>query len=301
METRAHHILIGLFTVLGIGAALMFMLWLGSSGHDREHAQYDIVFQEAVTGLSRGSTVEFNGIRIGDVANLRLDPQDPRRVLARVRVERTAPVRTDTRALLVPAGITGLSFIRLSSGSDPNSMLLLPDDDADSIPVIVASPSPMSRLMADGEDVMTNVNQVLIRVTELFSQENVERLDATLANLQEFTSVLAERRDDLSAAIDATSNLLQTTERLVDVELRQTLADTRESVASLERTMSSIESVVSDNRGNLDSGLRGLADIGPAMSELRGTMASLRTITRELEENPRDYLIGRQPSREFQP
>lgn len=299
METRAHHILIGLFTVLGIGAALLFVLWLGKSGTDRQHAQYDIVFQEAVTGLSRGSTVEFNGIRVGDVASLRLDPSDPRRVLARVRVERDAPVRSDTRALLVPAGITGLSFIRLSSGDDPTSTLLLDDDD--SVPIIVAQPSPMSRLMAEGEDVMTNVNQIVIRVTELFSEENVARLDATLHNLQEFTGVLAERRDDISAAIDATSSLLQTTDQLVDVELRGALTDARKSVATLERTMSSIEGVVSDNRGNLDTGLRGLADVGPAMAELRATMASLRAITRELEENPRDYLIGRQPTREFTP
>lgn len=300
METRAHHILIGLFTVLGIGAALLFVLWLGKSGSDRQYAQYDIVFQEAVTGLSRGSTVEFNGIRVGDVASLRLDPADPRRVLARVRVERDAPVRSDTRALLVPAGITGLSFIRFSSGDDPASTLLLADDD-EHVPVIVAAPSPMSRLMADGEDVMTNVNQVMIRVTELFSEENVARLDATLHNLQKFTGVLAERRDDLSAAIDATSNLLQTTDRLVEVELRGALADARKSVAAMERTMSSLEAVVTDNRGNLDTGLRGLADVGPAMAELRGTMASLRAITRELEENPRDYLIGRQPTREFKP
>jgi phospholipid/cholesterol/gamma-HCH transport system substrate-binding protein len=299
METRAHHILIGLFTVFGIGAALLFVLWLGKSGVDRQYTQYDIVFQEAVTGLSRGSTVEFNGIRVGDVASLRLDPADPRRVLARVRVERDAPVRSDTRALLVPAGITGLFFIRFSSGDDPNSTPLLPQDN--SIPAIIAQPSPMSRLMADGEDVMTNVNQVLIRITDLLSQENVARLDATLHNLQEFTGALAERRDDLSAAIDATSSLLQTTDQLVDVELRGALADARKSVAALERTRGSIEGVVSDNRGNLDTGLRGLADVGPAMTELRGTMASLRAITRELEENPRDYLMGRQPTREFTP
>lgn len=298
METRAHHVLIGLFTLAAAIGALLFALWLGQSGAERDQAFYDIAFHEPVTGLSRGSTVEFNGIRIGDVASLRLDPDDPRRVLARVRVERDAPVRADTEARLVPAGITGLYFIRFSSGSDPDSPLLLRDDGT--VPVIVARPSPMSRLLADGEDVVTNVNQVLIRVAEIFSRENVARLDQTLHNLGEFTSVLAERRDDISAALDATSRLLRTTDRLVDVELRGALADARASVAAMERTVRNIESVVADNRGNLDTGLRGLADIGPAMAELRGTMASLRAITRELEENPRDYLIG-QPTREFKP
>ena len=77
METRAHHVLIGLFTLLVVGAALMFALWLGKSDADRQFEVYDIVFQEAVSGLSKGGTVEFNGIKIGDVSSLRLDPQDP--------------------------------------------------------------------------------------------------------------------------------------------------------------------------------------------------------------------------------
>ena len=97
METRAHHVLIGLFTVLVVGAALMFTLWLGKSDADRQFDTYDIVFQEAVSGLSKGGTVEFNGIKIGDVVSLSLDPDDARRVIARVRVDSAAPVRTDTQ------------------------------------------------------------------------------------------------------------------------------------------------------------------------------------------------------------
>ncbi len=86
METRAHHVLIGFFTLLVVGAALLFALWLGKIDSDTQFDAYDIVFQEAVSGLSKGSTVEFNGIKIGDVSSLRLDPQDPQRVIARVRV-----------------------------------------------------------------------------------------------------------------------------------------------------------------------------------------------------------------------
>ena len=112
METRAHHVLIGFFTLLVVGAALLFALWLGKVDSDTQFDAYDIVFQEAVSGLSKGSTVEFNGIKIGDVSSLRLDPQNPQRVIARVRVDSTAPMRTDTEARLVPSGITGLSIIR---------------------------------------------------------------------------------------------------------------------------------------------------------------------------------------------
>ena len=79
METRARHVLIGLFTVLATVLALLFTLWLTQQS-ERDFHFYDIAFEEAVTGLSRGSTVEFNGIKVGDVIDLRINPKDPRNV-----------------------------------------------------------------------------------------------------------------------------------------------------------------------------------------------------------------------------
>ena len=98
METRAHHVLIGLFTLLVVGAALMFALWLGKSDADRQFEVYDIVFQEAVSGLSKGGTVEFNGIKIGDVVSLRLDPEDAHRVIARACGQHRASAQRHPRA-----------------------------------------------------------------------------------------------------------------------------------------------------------------------------------------------------------
>ena len=38
-----------------------------------------------------------------------------------------------------------------------------------------------------------------------------------------------------------------------------------------------------------------------ALQELRNTLASLRNVTRRLEENPTNYLLGREKMQEFQP
>lgn len=57
METRAHHVVIGLFTLIVVSAALLFCLWLTNAGSDRQFNLYDIVFNEPVSGLSQGSTV----------------------------------------------------------------------------------------------------------------------------------------------------------------------------------------------------------------------------------------------------
>lgn len=86
METRAHHVVIGLFTLIVVSAALLFCLWLTNSGSDRQFRLYDIVFNEPVSGLSQGSTVQYSGIRVGEVTQLRLDRDNPNKVWARIRV-----------------------------------------------------------------------------------------------------------------------------------------------------------------------------------------------------------------------
>jgi len=96
METRAHHVLIGLFTVLVAAAAVLFCLWLNKSSGDKNLNYYTVVFNEAVSGLSKGSPVQYSGIKVGDVVGLTLDPQDPRKVLARIRVEGNIPIKQDT-------------------------------------------------------------------------------------------------------------------------------------------------------------------------------------------------------------
>ena len=313
METRAHHVLIGLFTVLVVGAALMFALWLGKSDADRQFEVYDIVFQEAVSGLSKGGTVEFNGIKIGDVVSLRLDPADARRVIARVRVDAAAPVRTDTRARLVPAGITGLTMIRLSSGNDPASQRLVAPEGE--VARIVAAPSPFSRLLADGEDAITNGNELLVQARALFSHDNVVSVGRTLGNLEQATAALAAQRDDMGAALrqitqasrDASATLaeatrvLGTTNRLVGVQGTQTLDSARAAMQAFERAMGTVDRLLAENREPLDAGMRGLAEIGPAVAELRSTLGSVRAITRQLEDRPADYLLGLEPTKEFTP
>ena len=313
METRAHHVLIGLFTLLTVGAALLFALWLGKVDSDTQFHTYDIVFQEAVSGLSKGSTVEFNGIKIGDVSGLRLDPDDPHRVIARVRIDSAAPVRSDTQARLVPSGITGLSIIRLSSGSDASSTVLTHEDDE--VPVIIATPSPLSKLLAEGEDVVVNVNEILIQARALFSADNVASIGRTLHSLEQTTGAIAAEREDIALALrqvaraseqanlalGEAAKLVGTTNRLVEGQGAQTLQSAQRSMAAFERTMLTVDTLITDNRSQLDSSVRSLEEVGPALADFRDLLASLRLITRQLENRPTDYLLGLEPVKEFTP
>lgn len=312
METRAHHVLIGLFSVIVIGAALLFGLWLAKSGSEGKFNYYDIVFNEAVSGLSQGSSVQYSGIKVGDVAFLRLDPKDPRKVWARIRVVASAPIKQDTTAKLALTGITGTSIIQLSSGTPASPMLEGKDGK---IPVIVATPSPLTQLLSNGEDLMGNINQLIARFSNLLSEENTARISRTLDHLDQATGALSAERENVSAvmqqlaqasrqanaALAQASELMRSANGLLNEQGKGMLENANKTMASLERTSATLDQLISENRHSLDGGIQGLAELGPAVSELRDTLAALRGISRRLEENPANYLLGREKNQGVHP
>lgn len=305
METRAHHVLIGLFTVLAIIAGLVFGLWLSRSSHTQAYRNYEIVFKESVTGLSEGAAVRYSGIKVGSVTKLMLDPHDPRRVIARVQINADAPVRTDTRAKLAMSGVTGIATIQLSGGA-PNSPPL--QAKPGQLPIIVAELSPLAKLLASGEDIISNINQVVVNTNRLLSDENMQRVSRTLEHIDQATGAIADQREDirlllqqLAEASRSANTALQEAEKL----MRQAngLMDTqgRASMASLARVTANLDQLLQNNHQSLESGMQGLGELGPAIRELRQTLESVRAITRRLNENPSGYLLGRDKSKEFEP
>ena len=122
METKANYVLIGAFTIIIAAALLLFGLWAAKYSSERSWQEYEVVFREAVTGLSVGSPVQYNGIAVGSITKLSLAPNDPRQVIARIRLEADAPVKTDTRAKAINS-LTGPSII--SSVRTPQAPALL--------------------------------------------------------------------------------------------------------------------------------------------------------------------------------
>src|SRR3546814_561074 len=117
MEPRAHHVLIGAFTVLVAALAVLFSLWLSKANQSIGDRSYVVVFNEAVRGLTIGSAVQYNGIKVGEVFNLSLDSSDPSVVKAHIKVQDGILIKQDARARLVLTGLTGASVIGLSGGS----------------------------------------------------------------------------------------------------------------------------------------------------------------------------------------
>jgi phospholipid/cholesterol/gamma-HCH transport system substrate-binding protein len=304
METRAHHILIGLFTAMAGAGMMLFVMWMSQSVVDSDIKRYDILFREAVSGLSVGSVVQYSGIRVGDVEQLTLDPEDPRQVWARVRVAANTPVKTDTRARLALLNITGASGIELSEGT-PQSAFLGGDD---SIPIIEAEPSPLTQLRVSSEELLVNVTTLVESANRLLSEENSAYVTRVLSNLDTVTTALAEEqqvlREGLQSLVSAGNDISRLINTVEDLTLRHgdpILGNAGETLATMQRISLQLEAVVGENRDALNQGMQGIAELDPAMRELRATIFNLNSLVNRLEDDPAGFLLGGDNIREFEP
>ena len=192
METKANYVLIGAFTIILIGALLLFGLWAAKYSSERTWQQYEVVFREAVTGLSVGSPVQYNGISVGSITKLSLAPNDPRQVIALIRVESTTPIKTDTRAKLAITSLTGPTIIQLSGGT-PQAPALTSVDKREA-PVIQTAPSAL-------QNITDTANRIVERLDQVLSDRNVASIAATLQNLEVVSGSLASRDEGLQSLV----------------------------------------------------------------------------------------------------
>ncbi|WP_407180162.1 MlaD family protein [Bradyrhizobium sp. STM 3562] len=192
METRANYVLIGSFTLAVIAAAFGFVLWFQSLHTTKARAPLRVIFEGPAAGLRNGASVNFNGIRVGEVVSVKLD--NPRRVVALAMVENSAPIRKDTLVGLEFQGLTGVAAISLKGGAEAAPPVPL---DEDGIPVLTADPNRLQDVTEAIRGTLQNINKVVT--------DNQEAMKNSLQNLQTFTASLArnsERLDNVMARVD---------------------------------------------------------------------------------------------------
>jgi phospholipid/cholesterol/gamma-HCH transport system substrate-binding protein len=307
LETKANYVLIGAFTIIvGIGL-LLFGLWAAKYSSERSFQAYQVVFREAVTGLSVGSPVQYNGIAVGSITKLSLAPNDPSQVIAQLRLDSSTPVKTDTTAKLAITSLTGPSIIQLSGGS-PQSRALTEVDKRD-VPVIRTSPSAL-------QNITDTANRIVEKLDQVLSDKNVAAISSTLQNLQSISGDIANREAGVQALLvsarDAAQNLdrtlttangtLSDLDRHVVQQLPATLAKLDAALAKLDSAAGNADAILGENRQAINSFANdGLGQLGPTLGELRGLIRDLRQVSDRLEGNPARYLLGRDAPKEFEP
>jgi phospholipid/cholesterol/gamma-HCH transport system substrate-binding protein len=192
METRANFVLIGSFTLAVIAAAFGFVLWFQSLHTTKARTPLRIVFEGPAAGLRNGASVNFNGIRVGEVKSVKLD--NPRRVVALAMIEQNAPIRKDTLVGLEFQGLTGVAAISLKGGEEAAPPVPLAEDG---VPTLTADPNALQDVTEAIRGTLQNINRVVA--------DNQDAVKNSLRNLEAFTSSLArnsEKIDNVMLRVD---------------------------------------------------------------------------------------------------
>lgn len=311
METKAHYALLGGVVVAGLAFLMLFAAWITGNEFNRQFAEYDLIFDGPVRGLAEGSEVRFNGIKVGEIRRLRIDPENSSRVIAEARIDGTTPVRSDSEGRLEPIGFTGLNLLQISPGT-PTSALLR-QQFGQPRPRIPARQAQIDELVAQGESIAMQATDALRATQGLLTDENVARVSAILDNLETVSASLAANARVVSQTGEAAVALRDgarafgaAAERIEglagDLQSRTPGLDTRaqglldSSQVTVER-IGEAAAVSRDAIARLDgaaavAGEQTLPEIAAAAQDLRSLSARLERLAAEVERNPQAFVAG---------
>ncbi len=322
METRANYLMIGLFTIGVIVAGFLFVWW--AAGRDsRALVPYRILFAGSVSGLSKGSVVLYNGLKIGEVTSIALSPADPGKVMAWVTVDGSTPINEDTRARLEFQGLTGVASIQMTGGT-PNSKRLVVDD-AKNPPLITADRSDFQDLLENAQRLSRRADEILVHVEKLFADSEQPVAD-TMRNLQSFSRSLAAYPDTITKILDSSKmaaqsisdvsvkagtlvdQLNKSADRLDSVlasaqtvigsdEIKGTITEFSDAARAVRELANRLDSRTADLSERLGGAtINGLRQIETVTVESRRTLAELERTLRDFRQNPQQLLIGSKPT-----
>jgi phospholipid/cholesterol/gamma-HCH transport system substrate-binding protein len=205
MERKANYVLIGLFTLAAIAAAFMFVFWIHYTSDKKQGVAYRVIFDGPVSGLRVGSSVLFNGIRVGEVTALRLNADTPSQVTALIIVNKATPIRSDTYVGLEFTGLTGIASVSLKGISATTPLL---EKEEGEPPTLKADIAASQDLMQAARDVLAKADGVIT--------SNQEDLRKAIQDLAVFTNSLAKNADNIDAILNNSKEATASAKELMD-------------------------------------------------------------------------------------
>ncbi|UJP00730.1 MAG: MCE family protein [Nitrosomonas sp.] len=279
MENRAHALVAGIFVIFLSIAIALVTVWF--SGSNIQRIEYLVVTKESVSGLNPQSAVHYRGVNIGKVENIEFDPENQQQILVRISVNENVILRNSTYAQLGYQGVTGLAYIQLN------------DDGIGTDQLAHDARIPMRRSLLDevtgsGQDLLTNVNQLVLKMHHLLNDENQDHVSQILQNIQKATRNFDGIAGHLQPVLTSFTELTTESATLVK-RLDQLLGEVNMTVAKINQ-----------KDGIFDSLSQSTQELAMTIPELRNASNSIARsshnfdkVLHQLEENPQSLLFGR--------
>jgi phospholipid/cholesterol/gamma-HCH transport system substrate-binding protein len=308
METRANYALIGVLVIVATALVAAFVLWLGQSEFQRDFKSYDIVFEGPVS-LEAGGAVRYIGVKVGEVATVRIDKADPSKVRAHIRVSRDTPIRVDSTASIQLAGITGITFVQISAGTGAP----LEAKPGQPVPVIKSERTLVDQIVAGGAQALGRANLTFDGINRVLTDENIASMGNSIRNIETITAKLAADDGLIGEAsatlkdVSAASQAFEDASRELEGVGKSANTTIVEAGADIKLLVTDVRKVANSAQGTLEESQRAAAAVtalmeGPAIETLENTAAAsqdLRVLiyrldrtVRNIERNPQGFVVG---------
>jgi phospholipid/cholesterol/gamma-HCH transport system substrate-binding protein len=249
METNVNYTIVGAFVITLIAFIVLGIIWLSAGLTTESYTTYKVYMCESVSGLNLNAPVEYNGVNVGTVSNIRISHKNPRVVVILLRIKSKTPITQGTRAKLDARALTGIAFILLEDkGTDNRPIVMFKDQN---YPVIPTIPSLYTRLDTALTQINKSFQDLSLSIQGLLDKDNLNSIKAILANLNKISRDL--------------SPLLQSSQSTLRVLETQTLPATNKAINNLDtmsQNLSEISGQIKQNPAILIRG-KGQQPLGP--------------------------------------
>jgi phospholipid/cholesterol/gamma-HCH transport system substrate-binding protein len=303
METKAHHFLIGSVALLIAVAGVILAIWLARISFE-EMLPYRVYFEDPVTDLADNAAVRINGVRVGSVNEIKLDPARQHMAVVTIEVREDIVITEDATATLESEGLVGPAYVGISSGRVDAPPLR---HDAPEPPVIPYERSSLNQLM---ETLPEQVSEIASNI-ETISAEILQHREAigslivdaasTVSSLDRASEEVVEITSAAGNAVQRANDLIAQLDKVLGERLESIMANAEETTSALAGAAGEAEKLIAETRGPLDQfATQGLREMRQLLSETRRMVDNLTSLVAQLERHPTSILFGA-PEPTFRP
>jgi phospholipid/cholesterol/gamma-HCH transport system substrate-binding protein len=298
MDTKINFFKIGIFILIFTLMLLAVIFWLGKYGFEKKKFdEYTIYFKESVSGLNVGSAIKYKGFEVGNVNEIKINPNNSEEIELNILIQKGTPIKEDNYAILGNLGITGLKYIELKGGT--NDSPLLKENEA-GIKIIQSKTSDLVSLFDSTQDITQEFMLVLNQIKKVLDDKNIDK----------FSNILTKSENSASK-IEQLSDYLIKNEKKIDLLLKDIsnlVKTSNESFISVNKSATSFKELSNEFLKELKDGNFNLKELSAesfdrlnkVLDSLDETLIQTQNLINEIEQSPSD-LIFKQKSIKYGP
>ena len=293
MDSKINYTTVGIFVIVLTSVFIIMIFWLGSFNNSKTYNAYMVQVRENVTGLSTDSAVRFNGVKVGLVSAIRLDPSNSRLVELILKIESDVKITTSTYAILNEQGITGVIYVNLKAQTEMAPLLkALPGQK---YPVIPSKPSLLMQLSEVLPEMTKDIQNLSSSIAQVMDQKNRAAFSASLQNMADFTKTLAINSENLTETLDSLRESLSNIS-LASKNMPEVMNKLNTALSSVTTTSNSINNTMQTGNVVLRSfSNQVMPNAEQALSSLNSATTNMDLLMSELQRDPSMLVRGREP------